>query len=809
MPSGRRGRRGLGAAAAGEVAVWFAFMSGLSVLSLPPGRSWAVRSVSDAAVSERSRFALAVRARGYAAAIIEVRILGSLEVATATGLCPVTGPRERVVLAVLAMSSGRVVSLDRLTDAVWGDSRPASCVKVVQNVILSLRTALGPGVIETRAGGYLLVGDTVSTDADEFERGADVGRVLSRSGDVAAAAAAFVDTLQLWRDHPLPELRDWAPGVAEASRLEELRRGVQEDRVEAELACGRHHEAVVELEAMAVDEPLRERRWALLALALYRDGRQADALRALHRARGALGELGLDPGPHLQALDRSITAQDPSLDGPRPSPSEPPEPGTPTGEATRQLPAALTRFIGRAEHIAAISELLAVSRAVTLTGAGGAGKTRLALEVAAGVDDAADGVSFVELMAVVDESGVSTAVAAALGIRAGSVDAEGDALSPIVDFLAPRRAVLVFDNCEHVVEAVARTAYALLRRCAHLRLLATSREPLGLPGEAVYVVPSMGVPPAEAVSRDAIVGSDAGALFCDRARSANPHFQLGQDEAAAVASICRTLDGIPLAIELAAAWVRVLTVEQIASRLDDCLELLRGGPRTTMAHHQTMRATLDWSYGLLTAQEQAALRWLGAFPDDFDLDAAVELLAPIVDTTSGQSTPGLELVTHLVDKSLVVASQMRGQVRYRFLVPVAQYARARLAEDGESEIATGHHDRVFIARAEAYQRFNPVFSRPTGQRSYLAALERAWQAGDSRSAKLLALVQAGGWTWTGDPRGIQWMERLASAKPDDPAIDARILTWLASLLHHSAQPAVARRARAPRTSRCGRTGNSG
>ena len=747
--------------------------------------------MSEQAVSERSRLGPVARARGYAAAIIDVRILGPLEVATANRLRTITGPRERVVLAALAMSSGRVVNTDRLSDAVWGDSPPASCVKVVQNLILKLRTALGPGAIETRAGGYVLVGETVGTDAGQFERGADVGRVLARSGDVAAAVPAFVDALRLWRDHPLPELRDWAPGVAEASRLEELRRSVQEDRFEAELACGRHHEAVVDLEAMVVDEPLRERRWALLALALYRDGRQADALRALHRASGALGEIGLDPGPDLQALERSIAAQDPSLDGPRPAPSDRPARGDSMGEPLRQLPAALTRFIGRAEQIAAISELLAGSRVVTLTGAGGAGKTRLALEVAAGVDDASDGMWFVELMAVVDESGVSTVVAAALGIREMSVDAGGDALSPVVEFLAPRRALLVFDNCEHVVEAAARAAYALLRGCAHLRVLATSREPLGLPGEAVYVVPSMGVPPAEAASGDEIVRSDAGALFCDRARSANPHFQLRHDEAAAVASICRTLDGIPLAIELAAAWVRVVTVGEIASRLDDCLDLLRGGPRTAMAHHQTMRATLDWSYGLLTAPEQGALRWLGAFPDDFDLDAAVELLAPIVDRSGGQS-PGLELVAHLVDKSLVVANQTRGQVRYRLLVPVAQYARARLAETDETDIATGHHDRVFITRAEAHHRFSPVFSQPTGQPSYHAALERAWRAGDSRSAKLLALVQGGGWNWTGDPRGIQWMERLASAKPDDPALDAWILTWLASLLHHSAQPAVAR-----------------
>ena len=227
------------------------------------------------------------------------------------------------MLAVLAMSAGRIVSVDRIVDAVWGGSPPPSSAKVVQNLVLKLRRSLGSGVIETGPGGYRLAGEGVSIDASRFEHHARAGRELLRAGDAGAAIAAFAIALGSWRGDPLPELQHWAPGEGEATRLSELHRSVQEDRCDAELAAGHHHEVVAELETMVVDEALRERRWCLLALALYRDGRQAEALRALQRARAALGEIGLDPGPELRELERAVSTQDRSLDALRPSAASP------------------------------------------------------------------------------------------------------------------------------------------------------------------------------------------------------------------------------------------------------------------------------------------------------------------------------------------------------------------------------------------------------------------------------------------------------------------------------------------------------
>jgi predicted ATPase len=658
--------------------------------------------------------------------------------------------------------------------------------------VLQLRKALGPGAIETRPGGYVLVGDTTSTDAGRFEQTVQRARVLHAGGDAARAATTFSDALALWRGPALRELEAWEPARAEAARLEELRRSAQEEWAEAALACGRHREVLPDLEMMVDTEPLRERRWGLLARGLYCDGRQADALRALQRARSVCADVGLDPGPELLSLERSIALRDSSLVPAEGQPSSPVSPSRPS-DPTPRLPMALTRFIGRRPELATIGALLATERLVTLAAVGGAGKTRLALAMAAEATPDYTETWFVDLAGIADPAGAGASVATTLGLRPGVVEAS-DVTRLIADRLATGCVLLVLDNCEHLLGACAQLVEALLSGCASLKVMVTTREPLGIPGEAIYAVPPMTVPPADDSSAEAVLASDAGALFCDRAWAAQPTFVLGESDAVAVAAICRHLDGIPLAIELAAPWVRVLGVGELAARLDDTFTLLDRGARMPRSQRLTLRAAIDWSYGRLAAPEQAALRWLGTFPDEFDLDAALELAGAGARSVSpGAPELDLELVARLVDASLVVVNGVGERVRYRLLVPIAHYARAELARTGELALALGCHDRLFVNRADARVRGSLTLRADINLASSLVALQRSWDTGDHYSAKLLALGVVLHWQWSGDRQGIEWMERLA-AVPAQPArpIDAMILSTLASLLRDSGSPSADR-----------------
>jgi predicted ATPase/DNA-binding SARP family transcriptional activator len=747
-----------------------------------------VRRPGPRTVRSRSRR----RPRRYAARIVGYLVLGPLEVAGAAGPIAVSAVHERAALAALALSPGRVVGVDRLTDAIWGASPPPSSRKLLQNLVLRLRKALGPRAIETHPSGYVLVGDTTSTDAGRFEKAVQQARLLQRAGDAARAATTFSDALALWRGPAFRELEAWEPARAEAARLDELRRCAKEEWAEAALACGHHREVLPDLEMMVDAEPLRERRWGLLARALYGDGRQADALRALQRARSASATVGLDPGPDLVSLERSIAVRDSSL---RSAEGQPSASVSAPGftDPTPRLPVTLTRFIGRRPELATIDALLATERLVTLLAVGGAGKTRLALAVAGEAAPNFDETWFVDLAGVAEAARVGASVATTLGLRPGLID-DGDMARLIADRLAAGRVLLVLDNCEHLLEACAQLVEALLSRCADLTVMATAREPLGLPGEAIFAVPPMTVPPSDDSSPQAVLASDAGALFCDRAWAAQPAFVLGVVDAAAVATICRHLDGIPLAIELAAPWVRVLGVGELAARLDESFTLLDRVPRTARSQRQTLRAAIEWSYGRLSSADQAGLRWLGTFPDDFDLDAALELAqAGARSVSPGDAELGVELVARLVDASLVVVGGFGERLRYRLLIPIAHYARAELANNGELALAIGYHDRLFVNRAHARLRGGLALRADINLPSCQAALQRSWDAGDHHSAKLLALAAVLHWTWTGDRLGIEWMERLAEVPAEPPrAIDATVLSTLASLLRDSGSPSADR-----------------
>jgi predicted ATPase/DNA-binding SARP family transcriptional activator len=674
---------------------------------------------------------------------MEIRLLGPLEVHSQGRAVDVTGRRLRLLLAVLALQPGRVVAAERLIDLLWEEaSQPADPANALQALVSRLRRALEAASsgdrLASRPSGYLLAVAPDQVDALRFERLCRDGHEALAAGRHLQAAATLREALDLWRGSPLMDFAAEAFAAANATRLEELRLGALEDRIEAELGLGEHARLVGELEVLAAEHPLRERLQALLMRALYGAGRQADALAAYQRVRRALAEgAGLDPGVELRRVEEAILAQDPSLSAPPVAAGPVASESAPAARRGRgNLRGPLTSFVGREEELARIRELLGRHRLVTLTGHGGVGKTRLAVEAARRLDrgidgggqaegDAPDAVWLVELAGQADGRVVALAVLGTLGLgERPRLDGDGpphlavgvaDAADRLVAALERHRTLLVLDNCEHLAAHVAALAERLLAACPGLRVLATSREPLRVPGEVRRPVPALPVPPTGPVRPEELPRFAAARLFLERAAAAVPGFAVGDDaDATAVAEVCRRLDGLPLAIELAAARVGALPPRELAARLDDRFRLLTAGARTALPRQQTLRAVVDWSWELLDRSERAALRRLSVFVGGCVLDAAERICA-------GPDLPGVavaEAIAKLVDKSLVTVGPMPalpalwwpgiealglppppepepagGTVRYSLLDTVRAYAMERLAEAGET-------DRVARAHAE-------------------------------------------------------------------------------------------------------------
>ncbi|HEX2042878.1 MAG TPA: BTAD domain-containing putative transcriptional regulator [Acidimicrobiales bacterium] len=581
---------------------------------------------------------------------------------------PVAGPSERCLLAALACSAGRVVAVERLIDDLWGEDLPANPTNALQVRVSKLRRQLG-GRISTERAGYALEVDPDDVDVLRFAR--------------LVAGRRFEEALALYRGPPLAEFRDHEWARAEVTRLEELYLAAVEEQVENRLRDGGDVALVSELEALVAAHPLRERLRGQLMLALHRSGRSADALARYQEGRRLLrDELGLDPSDALQELEGAILRQEETLQAPT------------KGRPTTNLPARLSSFIGRHADLSRAVAALEHNRLLTLTGPGGAGKTSLAIEAARAAAPAyPDGVWFVALAGVTDGARVPLTIAEALGIA-------DPALAPrelVGAWLAPRQVLLVLDNCEHLVDACAGLVEHLLRSAAPgTRIMATSREALGVPGEVQLPVPPLG-------------DADAVALFADRAASVDPGFALGTDEEV-VRGICRRLDGMPLAIELAAARVIMLPVTEVARRLDDRFQLLTGGPRTAEARHRTLRATIDWSHDLLAEPQRVLLRRLSVFRGGWTLEAAEAVCVGGVVA----SADVLDLLGGLVAQSLVVASGGR----FGLLETIRQYAWDRLVEAGEAEALRERHARYFLDLAEYAE---PELRRPH-QSDWLARL---------------------------------------------------------------------------------------
>ncbi len=552
-----------------------------------------------------------------------------------------------------------------------------------------LREALGEDPLVARPPGYVLEVEPDRLDARRFEHLLRDGREALARGAAGLAADRLGAALALWRGPALADVGEGGVLALEANRLDELRRLCLEERIEADLSLGRHDALVPELERLVAEEPLRERLWRQLVTALYRCDRQADALAAYRRARTILSEeLGLDPSEELRELERAVLRHDLA----RPAPAE----------DRHNLPAQLTSFIGREQEVAELETLLREHRLVTLTGVGGAGKSRLALEEAARqVGSWTGGVWLVDMTTCTHLALVPTAVAHVLGVG------EQPDVSPVdglVEHLRTQELLLLFDNCEHLASACGQLAHEVLRSCSHVRVLATSRIALGVSGEVDYKVeplatPSDDVPPGE-------VGDFASVrLFLDRGRAARRDFAADGTGEMTVARICRELDGLPLAIELAAARAKALSLDEIAARLDDRLRFLRSWRRLADPRHQTLRTTIDWSYDLLSEDERALLGALSVFAGGFSLAA----VSPIC--LEGDETRALELVQRLVESSLVVAEDRKGSTRYRLLETIREYADERLEDAGSADLVRRRHAEHFLEvalQASAdYVRFDP------------------------------------------------------------------------------------------------------
>ena len=663
--------------------------------------------------------------------MIRFGVLGPLDVRVEGRPLDLGGPRQRALLVALLVH--RTVTADALVQMLWGEDAPATAAKALQVAVSRLRGALGPAAarVETVGGGYRLRIEPGDLDAQRFEHAVTHARGLTPAGAAPALAAA----LALWRGPALADVRyePWAQG--EIRRLEELRAVAIEERVEAELALGEHARLAGELEALVAEHPRRERLRAQQMLALYRSGRHVDALAAFRASRAALDEVGLAPGPALRTLEQQILTHEPSL-APAQQEFGPPAPPTPT--------------FGRENDRRAVLDLLDRARLVTLTGPGGVGKTRLAIEVAR-----ATGSRFVSLASTAESERMPAVICDALGVARVHGENDLEALDRTLSRGPPR---LVLDNLEHLPGAGALLA-GLLERHRDLRVLATSRQPVRIQAERLFPVAPLGA-------------ADAVALFTDRAQARDPSFTATD----AVATVCERVGGLPLAIELAAARLGLLTPEDLADRLTDALAVLGGGPQDAPARQRTLRATLDWSVDLLDDDERRGFIALGVFAGGCELDAA--------EAVTGCGLPVLE---GLVAKSLVAAHGGR----LSMLEPVRQYAAEQLAAQPDAEAVRARHFEHFLALAERTEdelwvrgRASPAFADVRREHANLeVAVEWALA---SRPVSALALLGALGSyppLAHAEPQMARWCARALAAAGDRAPARLRGRALLA--MHHS------------------------
>jgi len=684
-------------------------------------------------------------------------MLGPFEVRADDGsVVDVPGARLRGLLVALALDAGRVVPKATLVDWIWGEQPPADAANALQRLVSRLRKLLP---VEGHTDGYRLQLDPDAVDAVRFERLV----TRARTDQDPQGIRLLREALALWRGPAMQDVGLTESGAFDAAvtRLDGLRLTATEDRYDAEITLGHGAELVTELTDLVAAHPVRERLVAALMRALVASGRDTEALRTYERTREILAdELGVDPSPELSALHVALLR----------------------GELVRRdekrntnLREELTTYVGKETDVAAVRDLIAGHRLTTLIGPGGSGKTRLASETARTVlGDLPDGVWMVELAAIGADGDVAQATLGALALRdalLGDVP-DTDPTDRVVAAVRERAMLLILDNCEHVIESAATFAHRVLGECPRLRILATSREPLGITGEALWPVAPLAVP----AGGGDIDASPAVRLLQDRARAVRADLALDLET---MARICRALDGMPLAIELAAARLRTMSLEQLATRLDHRFRLLTGGSRTALPRHRTLRAVVDWSWELLTDAERSVLRRLAVFSGGAGLEAAEQVCAG----GEVESWEVLDLLTALTEKSLVVTKD-EGAPRYRLLGTIKEYAQQRLEEAGETDSARRTHLAFFTELAETA---DPHLRR-TEQLEWLAIVEAehdnlagamrgALAAGDAEGS--MRLAAAAGWYWWFAGHKVEGSEFLMAAPevPGEASDESRAVVY--------------------------------
>ncbi|WP_147397486.1 BTAD domain-containing putative transcriptional regulator [Amycolatopsis panacis] len=666
---------------------------------------------------------------------MRIGLLGPLEVQTDSGAeMTVPGARVRTLLSALALEPGRIVTSGRLVDAVWG-AHPPTTVNALHALVSRLRRA--GATLDSTPAGYRLPEATV--DVARFEELVTTARATS---DDRVKLRLLREALDLWRGPALGDVADGEFFQAPIARLTELRLTAAEEHAEAALRLGLGAGLTTELSGLLAEHPLRERLAAALMRALRAAGQPGEALRVFARVRMALAEeLGVDPSAELSEVHTSLLQEDPAP-GPR-----------------TNLRAGLTSFVGRDADVAEVVKLVGEYRLTTLIGPGGAGKTRLSTETGRRLLNETSGdVWFVELASVTSGADVAQALLSALETRGQvhvSRHAGGTVRERAIAALRDREAVLVLDNCEHLLDPAAELAEQLLGECPRLRILATSREALAVTGEALWPVEPLTLPNERAGVPEAMACASV-RLFADRAAAVRPGFAINESTVDDVVRICRALDGMPLAVELAAARLRALTVAQLAARLDDRFRLLTAGSRTALARHRTLRAVVDWSWDLLTPGERRLLRRLAVFSGGATAEAA-EAVCP----------GGADLLVSLVDKSLLTSSA-DAEPRYRMLETIKAYGLARLAEAGERESVRQAHAEWFAQLAERAdehlrraEQLGWLARLNAEHGNLMAAVRGALTAGDAPMA--VRLVVRCSWFWLLTGHKTEGMELIAAA----------------------------------------------
>ncbi|MEU4557677.1 BTAD domain-containing putative transcriptional regulator [Actinoplanes sp. NPDC023936] len=737
-------------------------------------------------------------------------ILGPLRAEQPDGSpIPAGGPRLRALLAMLLIDAGRPVGIERLIDGLYGEHPPTGAGNALQSQVSRLRQSLP---VEREPAGYRLAVDPSEVDAHRFNSLAAEGRRALTAGEPHRAAVILREAAALWRGEALADVRDAPFAAAHADRLAESRLATTEDLFEAELSSELSGDAIAELRTLVAAYPLRERPWGLLMRALAAAGRSTEALAVYADARHTFAEeLGADPSPELTEIHTAIlrrtarprtpepgnaiiptadppAAASPATAPPAPGPPitaapvpDPPISGTGGGPARRGVPVALTSFVGRDSDLSRVTKALGTARLVTLHGPGGAGKTRLATEAAARHDGDC---CFVELAAATGDD-VPRAVLEALGLREAGLSDRTHATAGVeapaatdrlVAALADRRLLLVLDNCEHVVEEAAALTGRLLAAAPGLRVLATSREPLGITGEALHPVGGLPVPPQAGAATDVseLMAYPAVRLFAERAADVSPEFAVTSENAASVGRICRMLDGQPLAVELAAARLHALSVDEVAARLDDRFRLLSRGSRTAETRHRTLHAVVAWSWDLLTEPERVLARRFTIFAGGADLPAVEAVCAGSPAGAAARARPGwdeseiVDVLAGLVGKSLIE----RDGGRYRMLATIRAFCSERLAESGEQPRMVAAHAAYFrelAATADPWLRTAdqlPWLDRLDADRDNLhAALRR----GDVRTSLRLAAALSFYWWLRGlRTEATTLTEQLLQRAGDEP-----------------------------------------